>query len=227
MKQLFLIIFCLLLTGCATLPEETAQTTVSTESTAVLATEAPAEETARKILPLPDTTMDEVDNAILSVSLEEGDAYVDDTGKMQMDLTIYTYDRYDMVDIASLAVGDTIVTHHGDVEITSLERNEDSTIYINGGFDNDGMDLVTDEGGVYFQRGYSDHKIWYEVGEVTLRVSTDLQFYDHADPDAGEVIYYSGSFLIGEVANYDFTPYNTTVRVEGGQIMEMNRRYIP
>ena len=227
MKHLFLIIFCLLLTGCGALPEETVETTLPTESAVTQATEAPTEENARKILPLPDTTMEEVNNAILSVSLEEGDAYVDDTGKMQMDLTIYSYDRYDMVDIASLAVGDIIVTHDGEVEIASLERGETGTVYINGGFDNDGLDLTTDEGGVYFQRGFSDHKIWYEAGEVTLRVSTDLQFYDNADLEQGEVIFYSGSFLVGEVTNYDFTPYNTTVRVEDGQIMEMIRRYIP
>ena len=57
--------------------------------------------------------MENLTDAILSISLDEGDAYVDDQGRMQMDLKIYTYDKYDMVDIANLKVGDTVVTECG------------------------------------------------------------------------------------------------------------------
>jgi hypothetical protein len=56
-----------------------------------------------------------------------------------MELKIYTYDKYDMVDIARLKVGDTVVRHSGEVKIISKEKNETGTISINGGFD-----LVTD-----------------------------------------------------------------------------------
>ena len=42
-----------------------------------------------------------------------------------------------------------------------------------------------------------------------------------------EGVLYPGSFLVGEVKNYDFTPYNTTVRVEAGQIVEMTRVFVP
>ena len=68
---------------------------------------------------------------------------------------------------------------------------------------------------------------WYEVGAAILPVSDDFVLTDSADLDAGEVTYSADSFLHGAVTNYDFTPYNTTVRVAGGQIVEMNRRYIP
>ena len=50
---------------------------------------------------------------------------------------------------------------------------------------------------------------------------------DNADLEQSEVIVYPGDFLIGAVTNYDFTPYNTTTRVEDGQIVEMNRVFIP
>ena len=66
-------------------------------------------EDSQIINPLPDTTMENLTDAILSVSLNEGDAYVDDNGRMQMDLKIYTYDMYDMVDIADLKVGQSRV----------------------------------------------------------------------------------------------------------------------
>ena len=177
--------------------------------------------------PLADTTMENLTDAILSISLEEGDAYVDDTGKMQMDVTIYTHDKYDMLDISKLKVGDIIVTHAGEVEITSLEQKESGTICINGGLEGGGFDLATDESGIFYEVGFNDAKNWYEVGEATIRVSVDFKGYDNADPDKGEVIIYPGDFLTEGVVNYDFTPFNTTIRVEAGQIVEMNRVYVP
>ena len=199
MKKLaiFLVLICLVFAGC------------NTETTTVN--------------PLPDETMENLTDAILSVSLEEGGAYVDDSGIMQMNLKIYSYDKYDMVDIANLKVGDIIVTHSGEVEIASIETSETGTVYINGGLENGGFDLVTDECGIYFETGFDDAKNWYEVGEATIRVSTDFIGTDNIDPYAGEVILYPGSFLVGEVTNYDFTPFNTTVRVEEGQIVELVR----
>ena len=182
---------------------------------------------AQKISPLPDATMENLTDAILSVSLAEGDAYVDETGKMQMDLKIYSYDCYDMVDISNLKVGDTLVKHSGKVQVTSIEQNDAGTVYINGGLDNGGFDLVTDDCGVFYEMGYNDHKNWYQVGEATIRVSADFKGSDCADPELGEVVIYPGDFLVEAVTNYDFTPYNTTIRIEGGQIVEMNRRYIP
>jgi hypothetical protein len=182
---------------------------------------------AQKISPLPDATMENLTDAILSVSLAEGDAYVDETGKMQMDLKIYSYDCYDMVDISNLKVGDTLVKHSGKVQVTSIEQNDAGTVYINGGLDNGGFDLVTDDCGVFYEMGYNEHKNWYQVGEATIRVSADFKGSDCADPELGEVVIYPGDFLVDAVKNYDFTPYNTTIRIEGGQIVEMNRRYIP
>ena len=233
MKKLFLtlIAICLLLAGCKSSTPETAVPTepqAQTEPAAAVQTEpqVQAEPTAT-VHPLPDTTFDNLTDGILSISLEEGGAYVDDTGKMQMDVKIYTYDRYDMVDISMLKVGDILVTHAGEVNVTALEQDANGTIRINGGLDENGMDLVTDDSGVFYEAGYNDHKSWYEVGAATIRVSADFKGSDNADPELGEVILYPGSFLIGEVTNYDFTPYNTTIRIEEGQIIEMNRRYVP
>ena len=214
---LLLLAAVLLLTGCGSGPAAPETTQAPTEQAAP----------AAKIYPLPDTTMDSLSDAILSISLEEGNAFVDDSGKMQMDVTIYTYDKYDMVDISLLKVGDILVTHAGDVEITALDRTEDGTVLINGGLEENGFDLVTDETGVFFERGYSDAKNWYELGKDIIRVSVDFIYRDTSDLDAGEVLYYPGSFLIGEVTDYNFTPYNTTIRVENGQIIEMFRVYIP
>ena len=66
-----------------------------------------------------------------------------------------------------------------------------------------------------------------EIGEATIRVSVDFEYHDTFDLEKGEILHYPGSFLVGEVINYDFTPYNTTIRVENSQIVEMHRVYMP
>lgn len=228
-----IIVLCLSLAGCAAVQTDGAENAVSAENanSTIAENKMPADteqtEGAHTIRPLPDTTMENLTDAILSVSLEEGNAYVDDNGRMQMDLKIYTYDQYDMVDIAALKIGDTLIRHSGEVEVFSIEQNAAGTIYINGGLDNGGFDLVTNDCGTYYEMGFSDIKSWYPVGEATIRVSADFIGIDTADPEQGEVIIYPGDFLIGAVTNYDFTPYNTTVRVENGQIIEMIRVYTP
>ena len=227
------IAFCLLLAGCTYPKTDGGRNDVLTDNKSAVAAEnydtadTKQIEDAQKIIPLPDTTMENLTDAILSVSLDEGNAYVDDNGRMQMDLKIYTYDKYDMVDIANLKVGDTVVRHSGEVKVISKEQNEAGTIYINGGLENGGFDLVTDDCGTFYEIGFDDTKNWYEVGETTIRVSADFRGIDRVDPELGEVMIYPGDFLVGAVTNYDFTPYNTTIRVEDGQIVEMNRVYTP
>ena len=228
-----LIASCLLLTGCADSQKDSGGNEVlSDPKNSEVVEESDTGNTERAeeahtINPLPDTSMDNLSDAILSISLEDGDAYVDDSGIMQMDLKIYAYDKYDMVDIANLEVGDTVVRHSGEVKVISKEKNETGTISINGGLENGGFDLVTDNCGIFYETGFNDVKTWYEVGETTIRVSSDFKGIDSADLELGEVVIYPGDFLIGEIKNYNFTPYNTTIRVEDGQIVEMNRVYVP
>ena len=227
MKRLCLLflIVCLL-AGCAS-PQQSGNASLADNTVDSTTVDTVLTEHTRYIFSFPDTTMENLTDTILPVSFEEGGAYADETGQLHMELKIYTYDLYDMVDISDLKVGDTIVRHTGDVKIASLERNENGVIFINGGLDNGGFELVTDESGIYFEEGFNDHMNWYEAGAAILPVSDDFVLTDSADLDAGEVTYSADRFLNGEVTNYDFTPYNTTVRVAGGQIVEMNRRYIP
>ena len=235
MKKCILLFFalCTVLSACSNSQSDSTEThmsktEVATNEAATSVTEYVAVlEPAITIYPLPDSTMDTLNNATLAISLEEGDAYVDDAGVMRMDVKIYSYDLFDMVDISGLKAGDTIVTHSGKVEISSIERNEFGTILINGGLEYGGFDLFSSNGGVYYEVGFSDTKNWYEVGSATLRVSADLEFRDNIDLEKGEQIYYAGSFLVGEVINYHFTPYNTTIRTENGQIVSMERIYTP
>lgn len=67
-------------------------------------------------------------------------------GKTELTLTVYDYDIYDMVDIAQLAVGDTIVVDGKDMVVTSRE-DENGFVTINGGLEQGGVDLTSDDSG--------------------------------------------------------------------------------
>ena len=69
-------------------------------------------------------------------------------GKTELTLTVYDYDIYDMVDIAQLAVGDTIVVDGKDMVVTSRE-DENGFVTINGGLEQGGVDLRSDDSCVY------------------------------------------------------------------------------
>lgn len=242
------IIACALVTGCsnasaqettaaaaveATVAETTAaETAAETEkaetSEAETSAEAAVEESDIVVQPLPDTTMDSLDNATVAISLEEGGAYVDDTGVMKMDMHVYSYEMFDMVDIASLEEGAAIVIRSEEVVVESLERTEQGWVIINGGLENGGYDLATSDSGVYYEIGFDDVKSWNDLGEVSYRVNTEFQFTDASDLDKGEVVYYPGDFLMEETEFlFNFTPFNTTVRIEDGQIVSMVRNYTP
>ena len=213
-RNMAVITLALLLAGCGEVKPEQA-------------IEQPQE--GKTISPLPVTIdMNQLDNCTVAVSFEEGDAYVDDTGIMRLDATVYTYDLYDMVDISLLEEGDTIVIRNQEVEVATLERTEHGLVIINGGEENGGYDLYTDDSGVYYEMGFNDTKAYYPLGEATIRVSVDFKFYDNSDIEAGEKMFYPGDFLIDDAGiRYDFNANNTTIVIEDGQIIQMNRIYTP
>ena len=72
----------------------------------------PAQE-AKRIEPLPESLdLNALTDATVAASFGADDISETD-GKTELTLTVYDYDIYDMVDIAQLAVGDTIVGRQG------------------------------------------------------------------------------------------------------------------
>lgn len=228
-KMLFVIysvILCISMIGCGG-PKEKENNSIESqiEDNSI----ENVNETNNIISPLPATIdINNLDNCTVAVSLEQGDAYVDDTGAMQMDVTVYTYDVYDMVDIASLKEGDIIVIREQEIKVTSLEQNDYGTILINGGLECNGFELFNNDSGVWFESGYNDAKSYYEIGKKTIRISPDFEFYDSSDLDKGEVIYYPGDFLTDDAGiMYHFVPNNTSIVIENDMIIKMYRNYIP
>lgn len=236
MKKTIISILALvcLLTACSAekTPAAPAPTQHTTTQTATENTPAPTAAPTvapNVVIPLPGTVdLSHLDNCTVAVSLAQGDAYLDDTGMMQMQVTVYDYECFDMVDIAQLAVGDVIVLHGQAVTISQLERSETGSILINGGLDLGGHELVSREDTVYSETNYNDRKFFLEVGNVSIPVSPDFVFTDTSNLDVGAVLFYPGDFLIDDPGiTYPFTPYNTTITIENGKVIAMERVYIP
>lgn len=226
-RVLPIALLCILLSGCGNTgskPEQPAEP-VPVETTVE---ETAAAAAGAVINPLPDTTMDARDDSIVHVSFVQDDIYRDEQGKVVLRVQIYAYDQFDMVDISALKAGDTIYLSGEAVTVNALERNEHGTVLINGGLDEGGFDLATDDGGIYYAQGYSDMKFWNPVGEAEYLVSDDFVFTDSANLELGELSYSVQDLLDGMPDPvFGYQPQNTTVRTENGMVVEMSRVYTP
>lgn len=218
------LLLCVLLTGCFNTPNPPEQPT----ETVPAATIMEETEIAAVIQPLPDTTMESIRDSIVHVSFGQEDVYQDDSGNICLRVQVYSYDQFDMVDISGLKAGDTILLSDEAVQVHSVERNDYGTVLVNGGLDEGGFDLATDDSGIYFVHGYSDMKTWNLIGEVDCPVSDDFIFTDSADLEKDEVIYSAEDLLDSIPAEeYGYHPQNTTIRMENGLVVAMERVYTP
>lgn len=186
------------------------------------------EDNTKVINPLPETLdINELDNCTVAVSLDKGDAKVSDSGKMEMDVTVYSYELYDIADIASLNENDVIVRQNKEIKINEIERLENGLVRINGGEENGGFDLVSNNSTVYYEISMNDIKTYHELGEVTLPVSNKFEYVDESYPDENVKTYFSEDFLNDSISEYNFSPNNTSILIENGNIIKMIKSYMP
>lgn len=216
----FVILMCLVLTGCGTKAEAPAAT-AAPEVTAL----PEAEPAPEQVVPLP-RNVDAV-NGTLSVSLAEGDVYVNANNMPEMKVTAYDYELYDVVAMNALKVGDRILRLGQDVTVNSIEKYENGDIIINGGLDAGGHVFRPGDGGDYYEISYNDAKSYAPVGELILPVSDEFFFVDSSDLDKGPQTYYLDTFFVDGLFGWYFFPSNTTVQLENGIAVSMERVYIP
>lgn len=102
---------------------------------------------AKRVEPLPESLdLNALTDATVAASFGAEDISEKD-GKTEITLTVYDYDVYDMVDISQIAVGDTIVVDGKDMVVASRE-DKDGFVTINGGLEQGGVDLTSDDSGV-------------------------------------------------------------------------------
>ena len=199
---------------------EIAEDTENTENTEYL---------SKTVRSLPATIdINSLDDCTVAVSLKKGDFYIDSDDRAVMNFTVYTYDLYDMVDIATLNENDVIVRLGEEVTVTDIERFGTGLVRVNGGEENGGFELISEENTVYYEIGMSDRKAYYELGKVTLPVSDNFVYSDESVLDEEAFEYCYDDFLSNEEdIEYNFTPYNTSVIIQDGEVIAMKKVYIP
>ena len=176
---------------------------------------------------------DPMEDGIYSAGFELSD--LEDTeGGYVLNASLYAYDQYDMVDIATLKPGDTLLVHDFNGEwvektIETVETN-DYGVTINGGMDfENGLDLA-EEDTCYRTLFWDDYPIYYEQGKALLYLADDVVLNDSSAEPGAEPVVTAGAEAVAEaVASSD--PYwvctNTTLRIENGVVVEINRRWVP
>ena len=181
---------------------------------------------ARRVEPLADTldvsALAEGDNQF-TAGFRGSDARLDDDGRLVIDLTVYTYDLYDAVEITTLTPGDTLVVKGTEIPVKTVEQGDG--IAVNGGLVNGGIDLTSAGGGAYRVQLEDDARDLYEVGTVTLPVGQDCVLTDDSDPeDPGRTLYAGDLLGLGDEV---FSPQATTVETAGGMVTAIHRDYMP
>lgn len=185
----------------------------------------PAQE-AKRIEPLPESLdLNALTDATVAASFGADDISETD-GKTELTLTIYDYDIYDMVDIAQLAVGDTIVVDGKDMVVTSRE-DENGFVTINGGLEQGGVDLTSDDSGVYYAVGMDDAKSYHELGKITVPVAEGFVLTDNSDPDHPDETYAASDLAKLAASEPGFTANNTLATIEHGELTVLARSYTP
>ena len=181
---------------------------------------------AKRVEPLPETLdVNALTDATVAASFSAEDISEKD-GKTQITLTVYDYDVYDMVDVAQLAVGDTIVVDGKDMVVTSRE-DKDGFVTINGGLEQGGVDLTSDDSGVYYAVGMDDAKSYHELGKITVPVVDGFVLTDNSDLEHPDETYAASDLAKLAASEPGFTANNTLATIEHGELTVLARSYTP
>ncbi len=176
-----------------------------------------------------DIDVNKLPDGIYPVSFNRGDVLGGASGIFFNAAHVYTQDWYDIVDVNSLKVGDTIIVDGEEVPVLSLEENEYG-IEVNKDQNATWFVLATrEDSNGFFIQGLDDMTTYTDLGVTTLVADSSATFIDAWDIESVPVtVPYEGIVeAIQSSANEYFVPYNTTVRIEGGKVVEINRVYVP
>lgn len=209
-------------TGCgASAPD--AEIGVNTETGTNMETGTNTEESEAVVKPLYplETAQDALADGEYSVSFTADDLIKTDGG-YKLTVEVYEYDRYEMEAIDNLANGSKIQFCNKEITVDKVEKNsETGFIQINGGIENDGIELM-EEDGLYRTVTVNDYPVYYSVGKVTIPLSDDVTFEDQAGSE-------QESDLPNAIENSDisFICNNTVITVRQEQIVQIIRYWVP
>lgn len=163
------------------------------------------------------------------VAFNRGDIFTGASATFMNAVHIFSMDVYNADELEALRAGDSIVVSGETYEVKTVVRWGD-TITVNGGSDNsDGSDFVrTDDGKGYRVRMFDDAATYTEQGVNALIIDPSAVYTDNSDPDAPVTAEYDNIIdTMKASANAYFDQYNTTLTIENGRVMAIERHYIP
>ena len=167
------------------------------------------------------------DNATFHVSFNSDSLSGTNVNDVKVQFVLHEYDTYDMVDIATLKKGDTIIAKNEVVTVNSVEE-EEYGIVINRSENEDGICFVPTDSGVYYVDTASALKDYYAVSQVTLPLSPEFVYTDYYKSAENPVVLTLEQFFTEDPEiDYDFNPDNTSIVVENGQVISLTRIQLP
>lgn len=217
-------------TGCgASAPDAETKENTETEVNTETGTDAEGSETVVKPLYPLETAQDALADGGYSVSFTADDLVETDAG-YELTVEVYEYDRYEMEAIDNLASGSKIQYCNEEITVDTVEKDsETGFVQINGGIENDGIELV-EEDGLYRTVTMDDYPVYYSVGKVTIPLSEEVTFEDQADSEQeSDASVAELKDLPDAIANSEisFNCNNTVITVRQEQIVQIIRYWIP
>ena len=169
-----------------------------------------------------------LEDGIYPVAFNRGDVMKGASGTYMNAVHVFSEDMYDINELESLKAGDSIVVNGETVVIETIEIGD--KVQINGGLLKGGIDLdPVEEGDLWRFCGDDDISAYTDRGVTTLEVDPSATYTDSSDIEADPVkADYEGMVDAMMAARYDtFDQYNTTVRIEGGKVVAIERGYMP
>lgn len=143
---------------------------------------------------------------------------------------IYTEDCYDIVDMAQMKAGDALFIEGRVVIIDTLEEDEYGK-QINGGFEVGGYTMQSEEEDNCFKSvGYDDYHTYTQREVATLKLSENVTFTDGWDIEKEPETFTGIEAVTKAITQSEFEFFdfdNTELRLEGGEVVEIIRRYVP
>lgn len=197
-----------------------------------------SEPSGKYIAPLEESVdINNIDDAMFNASISN---IATADGITTADVTLYTMDLYDVVDITTMTPGDTIFVNGEEIVVSTIDegnpvdfndgQGQRNVILVNGGIEEGGTELIGYEGGTYRFFGFDDHASYTEKGTVNMEIASDAIINDTSDLDNPDGVTIAASELVN-LKDKEFDPgfnlLNTRIRVVDNKVVEIERKYIP
>lgn len=145
-------------------------------------------------------------------------------------VTFFGEQRYDSAQVASMSVGDTLV-YDGKKMVVNKVEWERGFVIVNGDIENGGACLSPTHDGCYLATQMDDHPAFVRKGTAEVYLAQDVVMIQcGTNPDDPYDTIRSGvKAYLDTLPDYmqEFSPANTSLKIENGEVKTIQRKWIP